>query len=91
MNISRDYGVLLEDERIWISLRGLFIIDPKGTLGEPLSLGLKASNFFFEGQITVNDLPVGRSVEETIRLLQAFQFTVRWFILYIYLYVLHSE
>ena len=30
MNISRDYGVLLEDEGI--SLRGLFIIDPKGTL-----------------------------------------------------------
>ena len=28
-------------------------------------------------QITVNDLPVGRSVEETIRLIQAFQFTVR--------------
>ena len=30
MNISRDYGILLEDEGI--SLRGLFIIDPKGTL-----------------------------------------------------------
>jgi alkyl hydroperoxide reductase subunit AhpC len=32
MNISRDYhdGVLLEDEGI--SLRGLFIIDPKGIL-----------------------------------------------------------
>jgi alkyl hydroperoxide reductase subunit AhpC len=30
MAISRDYGVLLEDEGI--SLRGLFIIDPKGTL-----------------------------------------------------------
>lgn len=28
--ISRDYGVLLEDEGI--SLRGLFIIDPKGVL-----------------------------------------------------------
>lgn len=28
-------------------------------------------------QITINDLPVGRSVEETIRLIQAFQFTVR--------------
>lgn len=27
-------------------------------------------------QITVNDLPVGRSVEETIRLIKAFQFTV---------------
>jgi hypothetical protein len=28
-------------------------------------------------QITVNDLPVGRSVEETIRLIEAFQFSVR--------------
>ncbi|KAI5116608.1 hypothetical protein M0805_004827 [Coniferiporia weirii] len=42
-----------------IALRGLFIIDPKGVLR----------------QITVNDLPVGRSVEETIRLVKAFQFT----------------
>jgi peroxiredoxin (alkyl hydroperoxide reductase subunit C) len=30
MQISRDYGVLLEDQGI--SLRGLFIIDPKGIL-----------------------------------------------------------
>ena len=28
-------------------------------------------------QITVNDLPVGRSVDETMRLIKAFQFTVR--------------
>uniref|UniRef100_A0A3P8VVN0 thioredoxin-dependent peroxiredoxin n=1 Tax=Cynoglossus semilaevis TaxID=244447 RepID=A0A3P8VVN0_CYNSE len=38
---------------------GLFIIDDKGILR----------------QITINDLPVGRSVEETMRLVQAFQFT----------------
>uniref|UniRef100_A0A8C8DKL4 thioredoxin-dependent peroxiredoxin n=1 Tax=Oryzias sinensis TaxID=183150 RepID=A0A8C8DKL4_9TELE len=38
---------------------GLFIIDDKGVLR----------------QITINDLPVGRSVEETLRLVQAFQFT----------------
>ena len=38
---------------------GLFIIDTKGILR----------------QITVNDLPVGRSVDETLRLLQAFQYT----------------
>ncbi|KAK0201327.1 thioredoxin-like protein [Desarmillaria ectypa] len=60
MSISRDYGVLLEEEGI--ALRGLFIIDPKGILR----------------QITVNDLPVGRSVDETIRLIKAFQFTVRY-------------
>ncbi|EKM51359.1 uncharacterized protein PHACADRAFT_152057 [Phanerochaete carnosa HHB-10118-sp] len=56
MKISRDYGVLLEDEGI--ALRGLFIVDPQGVLR----------------QITVNDLPVGRSVDETVRLIQAFQF-----------------
>jgi len=39
--------------------RGLFIIDGKGRLR----------------QMTVNDLPVGRSVDETLRLVQAFQFT----------------
>uniref|UniRef100_A0A6I8PDU9 thioredoxin-dependent peroxiredoxin n=1 Tax=Ornithorhynchus anatinus TaxID=9258 RepID=A0A6I8PDU9_ORNAN len=42
-----------------ISFRGLFIIDEKGILR----------------QITINDLPVGRSVDETLRLVQAFQFT----------------
>ncbi|XP_062509362.1 peroxiredoxin-2-like [Corticium candelabrum] len=42
-----------------ISLRGLFIIDGKGILR----------------QIIVNDLPVGRSVDEVLRLLQAYQFT----------------
>ncbi|KAL6086154.1 hypothetical protein STEG23_037941 [Scotinomys teguina] len=42
-----------------ISFRGLFIIDDKGILR----------------QITINDLPVGRSVDEILRLVQAFQFT----------------
>jgi peroxiredoxin (alkyl hydroperoxide reductase subunit C) len=42
-----------------IALRGLFIIDPKGIVR----------------QITINDLPVGRSVDETLRLVDAFQFT----------------
>jgi peroxiredoxin (alkyl hydroperoxide reductase subunit C) len=41
-----------------LALRGLFIIDPSGVLR----------------QITVNDLPVGRSVDETLRLVKAFQF-----------------
>jgi len=39
--------------------RSLFIIDDKGRLR----------------QITINDFPVGRSVDETLRLVQAFQFT----------------
>ena len=42
-----------------VALRGLFIIDEKGILR----------------QSTINDLPVGRSVDETLRLVQAFQFT----------------
>ncbi|RPA74368.1 thioredoxin-like protein [Ascobolus immersus RN42] len=42
-----------------VALRGLFIIDPKKTVR----------------QITINDLPVGRSVDETLRLIDAFQFT----------------
>jgi len=41
-----------------IAFRGLYIIDKSGILR----------------QITINDLPVGRSVEETLRLVQAFQF-----------------
>lgn len=42
-----------------IAFRGLFIIDGTGTLR----------------QMTINDLPVGRDVDETLRLVQAFQFT----------------
>lgn len=42
-----------------VAFRGLFIIDGKGILR----------------QITVNDLPVGRDVDETLRLVQGFQFT----------------
>lgn len=41
-----------------IALRGLFIIDPNGVVKH----------------MSVNDLPVGRCVEETLRLVKAFQF-----------------
>ncbi|KAJ9597459.1 hypothetical protein L9F63_011680, partial [Diploptera punctata] len=47
------------NEDTGVPYRGLFIIDGKQNLR----------------QITVNDLPVGRSVDETLRLVQAFQFT----------------
>ena len=47
------------DEESGVPFRGLFIIDSKGILR----------------QVTINDLPVGRSVDETLRLVQAFQFT----------------
>merc|ERR1712020_203966 len=42
-----------------VAFRGLFIIDGNGVLR----------------QITINDLPVGRDVDETLRLVQAFKFT----------------
>lgn len=42
-----------------VPLRGLFLISPLGIVR----------------QVTINDLPVGRSVDESLRLLQAFQFT----------------
>ncbi len=53
--VSRDYGVLIEDQGV--ALRGLFLIDPEGTVRYEL----------------IHDLSVGRSVEETLRVLQALQ------------------
>jgi peroxiredoxin 2/4 len=52
-DVSRDYGVLLEDQGI--ALRGLFIIDPDGIL---------------QYQV-VHSLNIGRSVDETLRVLEA--------------------
>eukprot|EP00879_Flechtneria_rotunda_P000636 GHRR01000749.1.p1 GENE.GHRR01000749.1~~GHRR01000749.1.p1 ORF type:complete len:394 (+),score=101.72 GHRR01000749.1:151-1332(+) len=49
-------------EKAGIALRGLFIINPEGIVQ----------------QITVNDLPIGRSVNETLRLLQAIQFHAKF-------------
>jgi len=45
------------DEEAGVALRGLFIIDPDGVIMHS----------------TINNLPVGRSVDETLRVLQAFQ------------------
>ena len=53
--VSRDYGVLIEDRGV--ALRGLFVIDPEGTLRYAV----------------VHDLNVGRSAEETLRVIQALQ------------------
>jgi len=60
--ISRSYGVLVEDETdelFGAALRGLFVIDERGILRS----------------YTINDAPVGRSVDETIRLIKAFQYS----------------
>lgn len=59
-SMSRDYGVLIEDgEDAGVALRGMFTIDPQGVL--------RAS--------VVHDLPVGRSSEEALRVVKAFQYT----------------
>src|SRR3990167_1450330 len=54
--VSRKYGVLLEDAGI--AIRGLFLIDRNGVLRH----------------MVVNDLPLGRSVEEAIRMIDALQY-----------------
>ena len=54
-NVARDYGVLIENRGI--ALRGLFIIDPEGTLRYKV----------------IHDLNIGRSAEETLRVIQALQ------------------
>ena len=58
--ISKDYGCLIEDgDDAGVSFRATYIIDTEGVLR----------------QITMNDLSVGRNVDETLRLVQAFQFS----------------
>jgi peroxiredoxin (alkyl hydroperoxide reductase subunit C) len=54
--ISRDYGVLVDDA---VALRGTFIIDKAGIVRHA----------------TLNDLPLGRNVDETLRVIDALQFT----------------
>ena len=54
--VARDYGVLLDDAGV--ALRGLFLIDPNGTVMHS----------------TINHLSVGRSVKEVLRLVKAFQY-----------------
>ena len=58
--IANDYGVLCPGAGDeGVPLRALFIIAPNGIIRH----------------MTLNDLPVGRSVDETLRLLQAYQYT----------------
>ena len=54
--VAADYGVL--DEGAGVALRGLFLIDPEGTVMHA----------------TINNLPVGRSVDEFLRTAKAFQY-----------------
>ena len=60
--ISREFGFLVEDdddELNGAALRGLAIIDHKGVIRH----------------VQINDAPVGRSVDEVLRLIQAFKHT----------------
>ena len=55
-NISREYGVLLDES---VALRGLFLIDKEGVVRHSV----------------INDLPLGRSVGEALRMVDALRFT----------------
>ena len=56
-SISTRYGCMLtEGPSCGVSLRATYIIDPKGIVRH----------------ISINDLPVGRSVDEILRLIKAF-------------------
>ncbi|CAG9326490.1 unnamed protein product [Blepharisma stoltei] len=58
--VGKRYGVYLDhSEDEGVHLRGTFIIDKNGILRH----------------VSINDLPVGRSVREVLRLVQAFQYT----------------
>lgn len=58
-SIGKNYGVYLEEgKNKGVHLRGLFVIDPKGAIR----------------QQTVNDLPVGRNVDEVLRIIEGFQY-----------------
>ena len=58
--ISKDYGCLIEDgDDAGVAFRGTYIIDPNGILR----------------QYSINDLPVGRNVDEILRMVKAFQYT----------------
>ncbi len=54
-NIAREYGILFNEA---VALRGLFLIDTKGTIRHAV----------------INDLPLGRSVNEALRMVDALQF-----------------
>ncbi|EKX38290.1 hypothetical protein GUITHDRAFT_77318 [Guillardia theta CCMP2712] len=58
--ISSSYGVLVEDEadeHFGVTMRGTYIIDPEGVVRS----------------FSINDEPVGRNIDEVMRLLQAAQ------------------
>lgn len=60
--ISKDYGVLVESGGdVGVALRGTFIIDPEQNV--------RIAHY--------NDLPIGRNVDEVLRLVEALQFNAK--------------
>jgi alkyl hydroperoxide reductase subunit AhpC len=58
--MAKDYGVLIDHgPDKGVAARGTFIIDPNQVIR----------------QISINDLSVGRSIDETLRLLEGYQFS----------------
>ena len=59
--MSRDFGVLIDDPSdgdCGVAFRGTFVVDPAGVVRS----------------VAINDLPVGRSVDEVLRIIEAFQY-----------------
>ena len=81
MQVSESYGVLIPNSDktdAGIALRGLFLINPEGELSYKAYSSTCAKPPYprepgVVEQSTVNNLPVGRSVSETLRLIKAFQ------------------
>ncbi len=58
-SIASDYGVLIDEgDDKGVALRGTFVIDKKGTVRH----------------VTINDLPLGRNIDEALRLVDAIDF-----------------
>jgi peroxiredoxin 2/4 len=61
--ISKMYGCLINDgPESGVSFRATYIIDTQGIVRH----------------ISINDLPVGRNIDEAMRLVQAFQYTDKY-------------
>jgi alkyl hydroperoxide reductase subunit AhpC len=58
--IAKDYGCLIQDgDDAGVAFRATYIIDKEGILR----------------QYSINDLPVGRNVDEVLRLVKGYQYT----------------
>ena len=79
MRVTREYGCLIEDKGS--TFHASCLIDPKGVLRSTSwfspCIGGRMADGGSRRDTTMYNLPVGRSVYEASRVVQAFQFTVR--------------